>query len=721
MSRRRQTPVWALLFTVALLVSGAPRVVRAVEIPVFDPTDCTIVKDPLAATTDPIDGTEGDDVICGTAGDDVINGLGGNDTIWGGGGNDTITGGAGTDTIYGEDGNDHIDGGEGDDTEYAGDGDDYVAGGPGADSLFAGDGSDALMGDAGPDSIFGEEGNDLIDGGTESDTIDGGIGNDLIDGGAGNDALNGGIGNDQIDGGTGNDTEYGGPGADRLFGGDGRDALLAEAGNDYISGGPGVDSGSGGAGVDYCTKATGETISSCFNDASGPQLVSIAVSPKTIDTSASSQLVTVRMRVKDLGAGISGFCKEGESEKASGIPCGDNRIYASFIAGAREYIFGLDGRLCLPSGHGPDDWHELGYSEFFGSLCRISGTPNDGIYEGSVLVKRYTPRTTFKLDTFLAWDDAGNRNRTTTLSASFKQTSLGDGVGPQLISAAFCVPDGNGACVTGATFDTSSGSQLIKLRARVKDSGSGLGEQLDLTIATLPLTGSSAGRGLGVSVPATGNAVRISGDAKDGIYEQTYYVPKYFPKSSIYLIRFIAKDLAGNVTQWGKDAYGTVLKSKKLRVSVKQIGAGDATPATLSSLSFSPISVDVSSAEAVVEVRFRWVDAKPLFPNRDDGSYDQTAVTGCISDSGGNVQFCFDGNYVPEVCPAELPAQDLSFCRVSGTATDGIYRTTLVIPQNARKGVLRLAWLLITDAVGNERYYEGTGIPRALRKTVTVQ
>ena len=686
MTRRRQTPFVAMLFAVVLLGSGAPHVVRAVEIPVFDPTSCTVRKDPAAALTDPINGTEEDDVICGTAGNDVINGLGGNDTIWGGGGNDTINGGAGTDLIFGEDGNDHLDGGEGDDTEYAGAGDDYVAGGPGADLLFAGDGSDALKGDAG------------------------------------NDTLNGQDGNDQLEGGTGNDTEYGGPGADRLFGGDGRDALLAEAGNDYIDGGAGVDSGSGGDGVDYCTKVTGETISSCFNDASGPKLISIAVSPTTINTSASTQKVTVRMRIKDTGSGITGYCDEGVQYTEGGVECGSWRVYAAFASGTSEYFVGLDSRSCTSTGHQPG--YGVESNDFLGgAMCRISGTPNDGVYEGAFWVKRYTPRTTFKLQNFWTVDDAGNYTNATNLNVSFKQTSLGDGVGPQLISAAFCVPNESGACVEGATINTSASAQTVKLRVRIKDAGSGLSERLFLGIATLPLANASNSRGLGLWINNFGSRVRISGTIYDGVYEQTYYVPKNFPKSTIYLMDFEATDLAGNNTRWCGFNFcegGDLLSAKKLRVSFKQVGTGDATPPAVSALNFSPNSVDVSSQLAWVTVTFRMVDAGGFYQEDDVEPVIRGAsgFGGCLNNVG--LQLCFGTqNGLLDTCPVDLAQLNGYACRVSGTPQDGVYMTSLLIPRNARKGTLTISYLIGSDQIGNEFYYSPA--PTRLKQTVTVQ
>ena len=669
----------ALSASLMMAMSSVSGTAIAATPAVFDPATCTITQPADAAPGTTINGTAGDDVICGTSGNDVINGLGGNDTIWGGDGNDTI---------YGEAGNDKLNGGNGDDVISGGTGNDTEAGGPGADALFGGDGSDALKGDAG------------------------------------NDTLNGEAGNDEILGGAGNDSEKGGLGADRLFGGDGSDALLGEAGDDYLDGGAGKDTGNGGDGVDYCSKDTGEVISSCFNDASPPQLVSVAVSPATIDTSAAAQKVTVRLRIKDLGAGISGYCEPGAKYTDAGVACASWRAYAAFTSGSKQYITGLDSRSCTASGR---------INPTGNAMCRISGTANDGIYEGAFLVKQYTPRSTFRLTNFFAYDDAGNKDKATALTATFQQTSVGDGVGPVLVSAAFCVPTEGGDCTAGATLDTSAGNQLVKLRAHVTDQGSGLGDpagRLIFYVGSAPLADAKLGRGQGLQIPAAngGGATLISGTPQDGIYEASYLVPKSFPQTRVYLNGFDADDLAGNNTIWWADT----LNSRGLRVSAEQTGAGDQSAPVISNLTLSQNSVNVSSALAWVAVTYRLVDATALFPAHDESyvGYDFSGAGGCFQDAGRNVNLCFGSqNGLLATCPEALAQLDGYACRVSGTPQDGVYKTAVLIPRNARRGAINLSYLMVTDALGNEIYYDldhsaganGTAMPGALMKTITVQ
>lgn len=133
----------------------------------------------FTCTTNPCNGTAGDDIIHGTASAESINGLGGNDIIYGNGGGDTIRGGDGNDTILGGDGN---------------------------DTIYGDNGSDYLVGEAGADSIFGEsesteyESNDIIWGGTGNDNITAGGGTDTIHGEDGADRIYAGYGLHPTDG-----------------------------------------------------------------------------------------------------------------------------------------------------------------------------------------------------------------------------------------------------------------------------------------------------------------------------------------------------------------------------------------------------------------------------------------------------------------------------------------------------------------------------------------
>ncbi|MEG4084305.1 SBBP repeat-containing protein, partial [Microcoleus sp. POL10_C6] len=118
------------------------------------------------------------DPIIGTDGDDMLAGDRSNDTISGKQGNDTLSDLDGNDGMYGHQGNDFLEGGNGDDSLY---------GGKGNDTLLGNNGEDVLFGDRASDSLIGGEGNDTLYGGKGNDTLFGSLGNDCLIGGLGSD------------------------------------------------------------------------------------------------------------------------------------------------------------------------------------------------------------------------------------------------------------------------------------------------------------------------------------------------------------------------------------------------------------------------------------------------------------------------------------------------------------------------------------------------------
>jgi Ca2+-binding RTX toxin-like protein len=244
--------------------------------------ECTILG---TAAGETLNGTAGNDVICGLGGNDTINGAAGNDTILAGDGIDTVRGGTGNDiirghggddVITGEAGNDVIDGGAGiDEASWAGapsvvtvdltantatgwgtdtlallerargtSFNDTLRGNGLANMLWGGDGNDTLLGRSANDRLEGQNGDDTLRGEAGNDTALGAGGNDRIDGGAGVDLVKGDAGNDVVKGGAGNDNSPDGTTAG-------------------VHGGTGTNTVNGGLGTDWCTRASGDTRTSC--------------------------------------------------------------------------------------------------------------------------------------------------------------------------------------------------------------------------------------------------------------------------------------------------------------------------------------------------------------------------------------------------------------------------------------------------------------------------
>ncbi|MFN7382863.1 MAG: lectin-like protein, partial [Dolichospermum sp.] len=152
----------------------------------------------IRQSSNPINGTNGNDNLIGTSGNDTINGLLGNDSLNGGGGNDSLNGGAGNDTLDVCAGTDTFVGGIGDDiyvvdsttdtiTENANAGTDTIQSSvtytiPNLTNIE----NLTLTGTATINGT-GNTGNNVITGNSANNTLNGGAGIDTLIGGAGND------------------------------------------------------------------------------------------------------------------------------------------------------------------------------------------------------------------------------------------------------------------------------------------------------------------------------------------------------------------------------------------------------------------------------------------------------------------------------------------------------------------------------------------------------
>ncbi|MFN6222184.1 MAG: bluetail domain-containing putative surface protein, partial [Dolichospermum sp.] len=242
----------------------------------------------IRQSSNPINGTNGNDNLIGTSGNDTINGLLGNDSLNGGGGNDSLNGGAGNDTLDGGAGTDTLVGGIGDDiyvvdsttdtiTENVNAGTDTIQSSVTYTILAANVENLTLTGTAAINGT-GNALNNVITGNSANNTLDGGLGNDALIGGLGNDIYivdsttdtvteNVNAGTDTIQStvtytitaanvenltltGTAAINGTGSTGNNVITGNGANNTLDGGAGNDILTGGLGKDTLTGGLGVD---------------------------------------------------------------------------------------------------------------------------------------------------------------------------------------------------------------------------------------------------------------------------------------------------------------------------------------------------------------------------------------------------------------------------------------------------------------------------------------
>jgi hypothetical protein len=358
----------------------------------------------------------------------------------------------------------------------------------------------------------------------------------VVRGGGGNDTILTGSGADVVYGGTGDDTIRTGGGGDVLAGDAGDDQLLGGTGDDTLDGGPGDDDLDPGPGHNHCTLGAGSDRIGLWCDAEAPHLESLTLSTDRIDTSQGPASILVTAHITDDLAGLrQGVLQFGDVMPAAAI----------FEAGTR-----------------------------------VSGTPQDGVYEFTAVVPRYTRQGTFRLSVYLA-DTQDNHVTVSSddlaaaaLPAAVEQTGEGDTAPPELLSVSLDAP---------ASVDTSRTAQMVYADLHITDAPAGLMHgfvRLTNPLTTRPVVGSVNSLSL------------VSGDAGDGVYHVE--------------IRMNPDTIRGtwtlsSVELWDRTYHhsafdaGAVAARASGGLAVEQTGVPETNPPVLSSVSFSPDTVDESA------------------------------------------------------------------------------------------------------------------------------
>ena len=385
-------------------------------------------------------------------------------------------------------------------------------------------------------------------------------------------------------------------------------------------------------------------------DITAPVLAGFSISPATVDTSAAPATITVTARITD---DVSGFTNP------SGC-CYSYSFYFTSASGRSSQSFSFDASK------------------------RISGTAQDGTYRTTITLPRYAEQGTWQLvlQYVYLYDLAGNSRQlslsdftTAGFPTTFQQTGVGDITPPVLA----------GFSISPATVDTSAASATITVTARITDDVSGFTGVNGGCCNSFYLSFTSPS---GRSSPYVSfdSSKRISGTAQDGTYRTTFILPRYseqgtwqLSSQSMYL-----SDVAGNSRSLTSADFATA----GFPITFQQTGVGDITPPVLAGFSISPATVDTSAASATITVTARITD-------------DLSGFTGV---SGG---CCGYSLYFAS--PSGRSSQSFSFDaskRISGTAQDGTYRTTITLPRYAEQGTWQLGllpYVYLYDAAGNSR------------------
>ncbi len=362
------------------------------------------------------------------------------------------------------------------------------------------------------------------------------------------------------------------------------------------------------------------TVALAAGDTTPPTLVSFSFTPTTIDTSASQQTITFTARITDDLAGLS-------------------YAYVEFDSPSGQYVT----------------------ADFYSST-RVSGTAQDGTYQENVIVPRYSDPGTWTARYTSLRDQVNNARNLTSgdLSAegfptSFTQTSgAGDTTPPTLVSFSF----------TPTTIDTSASQQTITFTARITDDLAGL------SYAYVEFDSPS-----GQYVTADFySSTRVSGTAQDGTYQENVVVPRYSDPGT-WTARYTSlRDQVNNA----RNLTSGDLSAAGFPTSFTQTsGAGDTTPPTLVSFSFTPTTIDTSASQQTI------------------------TFTARITDDLAGLSYAYvefdspSGQYVT--------ADFYSSTRVSGTAQDGTYQENVVVPRYSDPGTWTARYTSLRDQVNNAR------------------
>jgi hypothetical protein len=220
--------------------------------------------------------------------------------------------------------------------------------------------------------------------------------------------------------------------------------------------------------------------------------------------------------------------------------------------------------------------------------------------------------------------------------------------------------------ISPSSIDTSAGPQTITLTAHVTDDLAGVGAG--------PFGFSDVqfiGPGNQQVRASFFDGSRVSGTSLDGIYRTTVTVPTFAAKGTWNAYDATVVDNVGNRLLLLQPD----LVARGLANSFEQVGAGDAAPPDIKSLSLTPTSIDTSTGAQTITVTAHLTD-------------DFSGV------SAAHVQFF---NVAGQVAVASLSPADLQ----SGTSRDGIYTTTMTMRQYSAPGTWYVDVVTINDFAGN--------------------
>lgn len=383
------------------------------------------------------------------------------------------------------------------------------------------------------------------------------------------------------------------------------------------------------------------------DDTKPPQLVSISIAPTNIDTSARSQEVLLTVRLRDELSGITAPSPANPSQAGAWAALG------SPVVGVAPVV------LSVP---------------FYASM-RMSGDELDGVYTNSLVLPRYSHAGNWTLFEFGAADTVGNQSRMSLaelrslgFSTQFTVRGVDDREPPAIVSVA----------ISPTTVDTSLSNQAVTITVHLRDDVAGMDRpmsQSSHTRSSISFASPSKGQH---AVTSFAVEQRASGDQHDGVYTNVVWLPQYSEPGVWSLDSMVLVDAVGN--QQRIDLAGALDRGLMSEFTVE--GAGDTTPPQVSSFDFFPRRVETSSTNQMISFAVRLVDALSGMSNSVTWGYASAYFSSPSNGQSARVGFN-------------------AWTLAAGTAFDGVFTNTMIVPRYSETGVWSLQHFSVTDAAGN--------------------
>ena len=289
-------------------------------------------------------------------------------------------------------------------------------------------------------------------------------------------------------------------------------------------------------------------------DTNAPVLVSLAISPTSVDTSSGPVVITITARLTD----------EQSPSIGGSVPL--SRIILTAPGGQQQAI------------------------AYVSQAQRVSGTPTDGTYSSSLTIPWHAQQGQWNASAVLV--DISDNTRTMSTSdlvaAGFPpavtQTGAGDTTPPQLVALG----------VAPASVDTSLQPATITVSAHVVDDLSGVSDGVANAASQVVLQGPSGAHHVRATLSIDH---RTGGNALDATFVVAVVLPRWSEQGLWTVQGVTLLDQVGN--QQTLTAPG---------VSFMQLGIGDTTPPQFRSFGISPATVDVETSSASLQMLTHIVD-----------------------------------------------------------------------------------------------------------------